>query len=348
MIADHPTEREPMPTPHVSASADGNRPPAILTVTANPSLDRTLELSSALVHGAVQRARAVRTEPGGKGINVARVASAAGVDTRALLPARVGDPLLAALDAVTLPYLTLAIDGDVRSNVTIADPDGTTTKVNAPGFVLDDATAAQLTELVLANATGARWVALCGSLPPGLPSTWYRTVVDALEGSGCRVAVDTSGAPLEATVTGPVDLLKPNEEELAEATGADPAQLSAASRRGDHAPLVAAATVLAQRTGAAILATLGAAGALLVTADGAWFATPPPIVPRSTVGAGDAALTGYLIAECRGADEAERLRTAVAYGSAATALAGTQPPHPDQIDLANVTVTDLTGAASAG
>lgn len=348
MITDHPTEREPMPTPHVSVPAETDLPPAILTVTANPSLDRTLELTSPLVHGAVQRASAVRAEPGGKGINVARVASAAGVDTRALFPARAGDPLLAALDAVALPYLTLAIDGEVRSNVTIADPDGTTTKVNAPGFVLDDAIAAELTELVLRNARGARWVALCGSLPPGLPHTWYRTVVDALQGSGCRVAVDTSGAPLAAAVTGPVDLLKPNEQELADATGADPAQLAAASAQGDHAPLVTAATELAQRTGAAILATLGAAGALLVTGTGAWFATPPPIVPRSTVGAGDAALTGYLIAECRGADEPERLRTAVAYGSAATALAGTQPPYPDQIDLDNVTVTDLTGAASAG
>ncbi|MCF3937567.1 1-phosphofructokinase family hexose kinase [Gordonia tangerina] len=340
-----------MTDPHPASAAgrvDPGRSPAIVTVTANPSLDRTLELTAPLSHGAVQRAGSVRTEPGGKGVNVARVASAAGIGTRALLPARAGDPLLAALDSVALPYLTLAIDGEVRSNVTIVDPDGTTTKVNAPGFVLDDASAAELTELVLANAGDARWVALCGSLPPGLPHNWYRTVVDALADTGCRVAVDTSGAPLAAAVTGPVDLLKPNEEELAEATGVDPAELSTASARGDHAPLVAAATVLAHRTGAAILATLGAAGALLVTSTGAWFATPPPIVPRSTVGAGDAALTGYLIAECGGAEEPERLRMAVAYGSAATALAGTQPPCPDQIDPDNVSVTDLTGAASAG
>ncbi|NED66887.1 1-phosphofructokinase, partial [Streptomyces sp. SID10244] len=92
------------------------------------------------------------------------------------------------------------------------------------------------------------------------------------------------------------------------ATGVDPARLVAATSRGDYAPLVGAARSLVDQTGAAILATLGAAGAILVTDSGTWFATPPPIVPRSTVGAGDSALAGYLIAETRGATEPERLR----------------------------------------
>ncbi|MGK2319672.1 1-phosphofructokinase family hexose kinase [Gordonia rhizosphera] len=320
----------------------------ILTVTANPSVDRTLELSAPLAHGEVQRAVGVRAEPGGKGINVARVVAEAGVTTRAILPARAGDPLLAALDAVGLPHLTLPVDGEVRNNVTIADPDGTTTKINALGIPLDADQARRLADLVVQNAAGTRWVALCGSLPPGLPADWYRSVIDALSGAGCRVAVDTSGAPLAATVTGRVDLLKPNDEELAEATGADPAQLVAATSRGDYGPLVSAARVLVDRTGAAILATLGAAGAMLITNTGTWFATPPPIVPRSTVGAGDASLAGYLIAESRGDAEPDRLRNAVAYGSAATALAGTQPPAPAQLDLERVVVTDLSGAAQVG
>ncbi|MGC5258573.1 1-phosphofructokinase family hexose kinase [Gordonia sp. DT218] len=320
----------------------------IVTVTANPSLDRTLELAAPLSRGEVQRATSVRAEPGGKGVNVARVVSEAGLSTLALLPARTSDPLLTALDTVGLPYLALPIDGDVRSNVTVADPDGTTTKINAPGFRLDPAEAHALVDLVVENARGASWVALCGSLPPGPSDNWYRTVIDELDGQQCRVAVDTSGGPLSATVRGRVDLLKPNDEELAEATGADPARLVAATSRGDYEPLLAAARTLVDRTGAAVLATLGATGAILVTDTGNWFATPPPIVPRSTVGAGDSALAGYLIAETRGAAEPDRLRSAVAYGSAATALAGTQPPAPGQLDLAGVTVTDLSGAARVG
>lgn len=317
----------------------------ILTVTANPSLDRTLELGTSLAPGEVQRALAVRAEPGGKGVNVSRVVAEAGLATRAILPARAGDPLLTALDAVGLPYLAVPTGGEVRSNITIADPDGTTTKINAPGVELDRAQSRRLIDLIVENAAGTTWVALCGSLPPGLPENWYRTVIDELGGSGCRIAVDTSGAPLAATVTGRVDLLKPNDEELAEATGTAPEQLVAASSRGDYGPLIAAARTLVDRTGAAVLATLGAAGAILITDTGTWFATPPPITPRSTVGAGDAALSGYLIAETRGDAAADRLRTAVAYGSAATALAGTQPPSPAQLDLDGVQITDLSGAA---
>lgn len=317
----------------------------ILTVTANPSLDRTLELAAPLVHGEVQRAAAVRAEPGGKGVNVSRVVAQAGLTTRAILPARSGDPLLTALDEVALPYVALPTEGEVRSNITIADPDGTTTKLNAPGVALDARAARALIDLIVEHAQDADWVALCGSLPPGLPDAWYRTVIDELTGVGCRIAVDTSGDPLAATVTGRVDLLKPNEEELAAATGADPDLLVGAVSRGDYGPLVDAAHSLVEHTGAAILTTLGAAGAMLITGGGAWFATPPAIVPRSTVGAGDSSLAGYLIAQIRGDAEPDRLRTAVAYGSAATALAGTQPPSPDQLDLAGVRVTDLSGAA---
>jgi len=86
------------------------------------------------------------------------------------------------------------------------------------------------------------------------------------------------------------------------------------------------------------MATLGGAGAVLVTKDGAWHASPPPITLRSTVGAGDSSVAGYVLAHTRGADAADRLRTAVAYGSAAASLAGTTLPHPEQLNTAAVTV----------
>ncbi|MFT4127312.1 MAG: hexose kinase [Gordonia sp. (in: high G+C Gram-positive bacteria)] len=316
----------------------------ILTLTANPSLDRTLELGGPLERGEVQRTRDVRAEPGGKGVNVSRVVAEAGLPTTAVLPARGGDPLLVALDAVRLTYRAVPVDGEVRSNITIAEPDGTTTKINASGQPLDQPTRRALTDLIVAGTAGATWVALCGSLPPGIRDDWYRTLADELAGCGAKIAIDTSGAALTAAVTGPVDLVKPNETELADAVGADPARLRAAAAAGDLGPITLAAAELVGRTGGAVLATLGAAGAVLTTAAGSWFATPPPIVPRSTVGAGDSSLAGYLIAETRGLDEPGRLQMAVAYGSAAAALPGTQPPRPTQLDLAGTAVTALTGA----
>ncbi|KNA93078.1 1-phosphofructokinase family hexose kinase [Gordonia sp. w5E2] len=317
----------------------------ILTVTANPSLDRTLEIAGPLMRGEVQRSTSTRVEPGGKGVNVSRVVAEAGIPTVAVLPAHADDPLLTALDAVALPYRTVDIDGQIRTNITVAENDGTTTKINAPGHTLTPAELDDLTALVLGSAEDASWVALCGSLPPGVPDDWYRRISDRLVTSGRRVAIDTSGAPLSAAMSGPIDLVKPNDEELAEVSGIAPAELAAAIASGDYLPVVAASRTLIATTQGAVLATLGAAGAVLTTAEGSWLATPPPIVPRSTVGAGDASLAGYLIAYTAGASEPDRLRTAVAYGSAAAGLAGTQPPLPAQVDVDSVDVVELSGAA---
>ena len=92
----------------------------------------------------------------------------------------------------------------------------------------------------------------------------------------------------------------------------------------------------------AVLATLGAAGAVLVDRNGAWLATPPPITPRSTVGAGDSSLAGYVRAEVGGAVPPQRLQMAVAYGSAAAALPGTTLPTPAQVDLNAVQVAPIS------
>jgi 1-phosphofructokinase len=91
-----------------------------------------------------------------------------------------------------------------------------------------------------------------------------------------------------------------------------------------------------------VLATLGAAGAVLVDATGCWLAVPPPVVPRSTVGAGDSALAGYLRAELAGADAPHRLQMAVAYGSAAAALPGSALPSPAEVDVNSVRVTEIS------
>src|SRR5437763_1819547 len=126
------------------------------------------------------------------------------------------------------------------------------------------------------------------------------------------VAVDTSGKPLGEAIGGSPHLVKPNRDELAELTGRRIATIS---------DVVAAATTLRRRGVGAVLTSLGPDGAVLVTGDGAWHATAPHVEPRSTVGAGDAALPGYLPAGLQGPPPPVE---AVAWGSAATALAGTR------------------------
>jgi 1-phosphofructokinase len=317
----------------------------IVTVTPNPSIDRTVTLTGPLTRGAVHRVSSVTSEPGGKGVNVARALTLAGLDAVAVLPAPAADPMVAALDASAVPFRFVPTTGAVRTNLAITEHDGTTTKLNEPGAALDPAALDALTRSVTATAESAAWVVLSGSLPPGVPDHWYADVVALLEPYPCRVAIDTSEGPLAALVESfdraAADLIKPNAEELAGVLGYSPQALEAAVAQGDPEPVVSAARQLVDRGARAVLATLGAAGAVLVDETGSWMAAPPPIVARSTVGAGDASLAGYLRAHVGGAVPPERLQMAVAYGSAAAALPGSALPTPEQIDLNAVRVTPI-------
>jgi 1-phosphofructokinase len=317
----------------------------IVTVTPNPSIDRTVTLTAPLTRGAVHRVSSVTTEPGGKGVNVARALTLAGLDAVAILPAPATDPLVAALSAGAVPFRCVPTLGTVRTNLAITEHDGTTTKLNEPGAALDAATLDALTQSVAESAESASWVVLSGSLPPGVSDRWYADVVALLAPYPCRVAIDTSEGPLAALVASfdraAPDLIKPNAEELAGVLGHSPQALEAAVAQGDPEPVVTAARLLVARGVRAVLATLGPAGAVLVDETGSWMATPPPIEARSTVGAGDASLAGYIRADVGGAVPPQRLQMAVAYGSAAAALPGSALPTPAQIDLNAVRVTPI-------
>jgi 1-phosphofructokinase len=322
----------------------------IVTLTPNPSHDRTVGLAGPFERGAVHRATSVTSQAGGKGVNISRAAVVAGVETLAVLPAPADDPFVLELRSAGIPCRPVpGCRGDLRTNITVTEPDGTTTKLNSPGptvtpQVLDDLTAALVAAVTGDPAAAPDWVVLAGSLPPGAPHEWYADLVQTLAGTGARVALDTSEAPLRAVVDRLPDaapaLMKPNGDELASLTGDDAATIEAD-------PLVAAraASVLLERGVGAVLATLGARGAVLATPDGAWHAEPPPTEVVSTVGAGDSSLFGYLMADLRGDDPAGRLALAVAYGSAAAGLPGTTIPTPQVVRPDLVRVRQLDPAA---
>lgn len=312
----------------------------IVTLTANPSLDRTVSLADALRPGEVQTAAAFREDAGGKGINVTRVIRAAGAESTAVLPLDPDDPFGAALRGAAVPVVPVPVHGAARANLTIADPAGVTTKVNLPGVARTPEEGAALIDAVVAASAGARWLVLAGSLPPGLPDTFYVDVIAAARAASAtppRIAVDTSGPALRAVVAdGAPDLIKPNDEELADLVGitlegADPLREAVAAVARDIVP---------SRVGTAFV-TLGGAGAVLVTADGAWHGTPPPTRVRSTVGAGDSSLAGFLLAESGGAAPEECLRSGIRYGSAAAALPGTQAPTPHDLLPGDVPVRPI-------
>jgi 1-phosphofructokinase len=354
----------------------------IVTLTLNPSLDRTMEVDR-LRRGGVTRAASVHFDPGGKGVNVTRALRAFGVGSRAVIPCGGpdGGELVRMLGEAGVPVVEVPVAGRTRSNVTLVEDGGRSTKVNAPGDPLTGEELAALADAVLAACgagtrsreafadetpggiaaeaavgtvddaateaatadaagdvvpgTTASWVVLCGSLPPGVPDGVYASLTTLFAAHGVRVAVDTSGPALALAVAAGPDLVKPNREELAAAAGRP---------LHDLADVVAAAEQLRDAGARAVLASLGPDGAVLVDAKGAVFCTADPVEPRSTVGAGDAMLAGFLAADAAGKDGPEALAEAVAWGRAAVSLPGSRMPGPEDVSREGIRVLrDLDG-----
>ncbi len=292
----------------------------IVTLTPNPSIDRAVVID-ALRRGEVHRATSSRIDPGGKGVNVSRALAAQGAETLAILP--VGGPeghlLEELLDAAGVPRRSVPVAGTVRMNVSVLEPDGTTTKLNEPGPELDPGEVEALLAVTASAATDAGWVVGCGSLPPGAPDDLYSRLVEGARARGVRVAVDSSGIPMARAVSARPHLVKPNHEELAELVG------RALPTLGD---VRAAALDLVSDGIEVVAVSLGGDGALLVTADEQVHAAATISHPLSTVGAGDCMLAGLLHGLSSGLSSADALAAAVTWGAAAVTLPGSSVPTP--------------------
>ncbi|MGC5394767.1 1-phosphofructokinase family hexose kinase [Streptomyces sp. DT20] len=287
----------------------------ILTVTLNTALDLTYGVP-ALVPHASHRVTDLSEQPGGKGINVARVLTALGHDTVVTgfaggATGSVLRQLLADLPAgrASLTDALVPVAGDTRRTLAVVDgTTGDTTQFNEPGphVTADEWTAfLRSYEKLL---TGADAVALCGSLPPGIHVGAYAELIRPARAAGVPVLLDTSGEPLRRGIAARPDLIKPNADELAQLTGSrEPARATRdARRRGAHT----------------VIASLGPDGMLAVTPDGSWRASPPAAVKGNPTGAGDSAVAGLLSSLVEGLSWPDRLRRAVAL-STATVLAPT-------------------------
>ncbi len=291
----------------------------VVTVTPNPSLDHTVEVD-VLVRGEVQRTGQALVEAGGKGVNVARALAKHGHRTTAILPA--GDDaqrMVGLLTPQQVSTVAVPIDGAIRTNIAVVEADGTTTKLNEPGATLSESEVAALLDAVDKELVARpSWLVAAGSLPAGAPDDFYARITKSAVGMGVPVAIDTSGPALAAAIDAGATVVKPNLEELQELI--DTPLITV----GD---VVDAARLLRARGCKDLLVSLGGHGALLITAEGSWWAGGPPLVPRSTVGAGDSTLSGYLHTI---GTPAERLAGAVAWGRAACLLPGSTVPGPQE------------------
>jgi 1-phosphofructokinase len=301
----------------------------IVTLTPNPSVDRTVEVE-VLKLGEISRATGGRVDAGGKGVNIAAALVAHGRPALAVFPCGgpEGEQLALMLDQAGIATVQVPVSGSTRANITIVEPDGTVTKLNELGPKLHQSEIDALLEATAVAAKRAEWVVCCGSLPVGIADDFYALVVDRLSASDTRVAIDTSGQALIKALTTSPDVVKPNREELAAATGIEITTL------GDA---VDAARALRDRGARTVIASLGRDGALYVDGDREVHAEAAVEQLRSSVGAGDALLAGFL---CNGGRGVDAFAIGVAWATAAVGLPGTRMPGPQQVDFSVVRVHD--------
>jgi len=299
--------------------------PSILTITMNPAIDISTTVDRVQPFRKLRCAPA-RRDPGGGGINVARVLNRLNVDVVALYPAGgfYGQLLQNLLKNESIRSRVIPIDEETREDFTVEETtSGSEYRFVSTGPLLQESEWRACLEEIAGFREPVDMIVASGSLPPGVPEDFYAEVAKIARARKTPITLDASGPSLRAALDEGVDLLKPSLREMRELTGeplADPSSCIAACRL----------LVTSGKAGAVAL-TLGSQGAVLVTAEGAWRAWPLPIKAVSTVGAGDSFLAAMVCALTSGRSHAEAFAHGVAGGSAALLSPGTQLCHPDDM-----------------
>ncbi len=297
----------------------------IYTVTLNPALDKTVEIRSLRIN-SVNRITKMRTDPGGKGINVSKVIQKLGRKSVAagILGGDTGNAILSALEAMGLETSFRFVEGETRTNLKIVDPaEHTNTDINEPGITLSEEILDSYLKELLEKLVPGDIMVLSGSLPMGSPKDTYYTWVKACKEAGAKVILDADGELFAAGIKASPYLIKPNDHELSGFMGrtlSTPAELAKAARQ-----------MMESYGIEKIVVSMGGAGALFVTKEDTIYAEGLKVPVGSTVGAGDSVVAALAVAEEAGMSLEDTVRLATATGAANVMCSGTQAAEYDVI-----------------
>ncbi len=291
----------------------------IVTVTLNPSVDKTIHLPKINL-GKINRANSVSIDPGGKGINVSRALKSFGEDTSAVLVCGQMSQIWfqKALNKLQGPHTLIEVSGTTRTNFTLVESSETVTKINEPGFNLDQNDIENVKKAIASHELTNSWVVLSGKLNPGLDQDTYSKLAIFSKELGAKIALDASGEELRLAIrSGAIDLIKPNLEELSDLVGEPIKSMQEA---------ISAARNIVSAGVPKVLCSLGSDGAILVTSESVVHCEPTKKFHGIPVGSGDILLAIFLGA---GAN-VNALEKAVAWATASVPLDGTAIPSPSQ------------------
>ena len=297
----------------------------IVTVTLNPAIDRTLHLPTFAL-GQVNRVESERTDPGGKGINVAKVIKA--LKHPVLVTGFLGTNNAAAFqnyfkkENIHNHFVETA--GENRVNIKIVDmTNDVVSELNFPGITPTTLDLDHLLDTLRQLAATHKWFVLSGSLPPTVPTDIYAQLITMLHEYDCKVILDTSGAALTAGIAARPFAVKPNLPELS--------QLMNSPMESEEEILKAIKELLSQGI-EKVAISLGEKGSLVADRNQILRAKAPVVPVCSTVGAGDAFVAGFSVGQARNLSLADSVRLASASAGAAVALPGTQAASLQQVN----------------
>lgn len=316
--------------------------PDIVTLTINPAIDIFVSVDH-VAPTLKLRCSAPKRDPGGGGINVARVVHRLGSDVIAIYPVggAIGKLLQRLVEREGIDSIVTPSHVETRENFTAFETDsGNQFRFVLPGSALHRAEWEACLERLVSLPDKPKFVVASGSVPPGVPDDFFARVAREAKRHGARTVVDTSGPALVAALDEGVTLFKPNLDELGRLVGRTLA--------GDAACIAACRDLIVSGRTEAVALTLGDKGALLVTAKRVWKAGPLDIEVLSTVGAGDSFVGGMVSALAAGKPIEEAFRTGVAAGSAAVMSPGTELCSEEDVKrlLPRVTIEEIAMTAA--
>ncbi len=285
----------------------------IATITLNPAIDQTVQLEKLHV-GAVNKVHRVTETAGGKGINVARVLADLGAEVLAtgLMGNRSQAFFQEYFSCHNVIDAFVTVEGAVRSNIKLVDQSSSdVTDVNFPGFDAKEEDLKHILEVIKDLPENA-FVAVCGSLPPGISADAFEHFLRTVKSMGFRLAIDTSGEALQRAVAVKPDLIKPNIHELSELAG----------RKLDISEAIVFVQELLQYGVGQVVLSCGADGAWFLGENQKLFARPGSVNVVSTVGAGDSMMAACLYGLSNDHPSEHIARQATACGMKAVSQAG--------------------------
>ena len=293
----------------------------ILTLTINPAIDVSTSVERIVpIHKL--RCTSTRRDPGGGGINVARVVKRFGADVRALyaMGGTIGQLLRHLLDQEGVSGLPVPISGETRENFTVLEEaSGRQYRFVLPGPRLIEREWRAYLDTLASQVTQeqrTRFVVASGSLPPGVPSDFYGQVARTTKQAGAKMIVDTSGTPLKEALEAGVYIVKPSLREFSE--------LVLAPLESERDWITACRRLVESGRAEMVALTMGEQGALLVTSHQVLRGQAVPIKPVSVVGAGDSFLGAMIWSLASGHSIEHAFRYGIAAGSAALLMPGTE------------------------